>query len=97
VVSFGSDQDLNEQEYINWLQKQSAKYPQGFVLLVDNETPIGQLELTVKEYKGKQNRYVNLYYLIPEKRGIGISAVSTIMHLISLKEIRLNRPSSGFT
>jgi hypothetical protein len=50
VVSFGSDQDLNEQEYINWLQKQSAKYPKGFVLLVDNETPIGQLELTVKEY-----------------------------------------------
>lgn len=32
------------------------------------------LELTVKEYEGKEIGYVNLYYLIPEKRGVGLGS-----------------------
>ena len=59
---------------MDWLQQQSEKNPKGFVLVVDNKMPIGQLELTVKEYEGKEIGYVNLYYLIPEKRGMGLGS-----------------------
>ncbi|WP_241993906.1 GNAT family N-acetyltransferase [Mesobacillus foraminis] len=75
VVSFGSDKDFGEeQEYLNWLKQQSAKYPKGFVLVFKNDIPIGQLELTVKQYQGKDIGYINLYYLIPEKRGMGLGS-----------------------
>lgn len=60
---------------MKWLQQQSEKNPKGLVLVVDNELPIGQLELTVKEYEGKEIGYVNLYYLIPEKRGMGLGSL----------------------
>jgi hypothetical protein len=50
-----------------WLHQQSVNNPKGLVLVVENQIPIGQLELTVKEYEGKEMDYVNLYYLIPEK------------------------------
>ncbi|MGG5252650.1 GNAT family N-acetyltransferase [Neobacillus sp. SM06] len=75
IVSFGTDKDFGEeQEYLNWLKQQSDKYPQGFVLVFENDKPIGQLELTVKQYEGKDIGYVNLYYLIPEKRGMGLGS-----------------------
>lgn len=32
---------------------------------------LGQLELSVKEFQEKKIGYVNLYYLVPEKRGFG--------------------------
>jgi len=72
VVSFGSDKDFgDETDYLDWLKKQTAKNPKGLVLAFENELPIGQLELTIKKYEGKEIGYVNLYYLIPEKRGRG--------------------------
>ena len=76
IVSFGTDKDLgDETNYLNWLKQQSEKNPDGFVLVVDNEIPIGQLELTIKEYEGKEIGYVNLYYLVPEKRGMGLGSL----------------------
>ncbi len=73
IVSFGTDKDFgNEQEYLNWLREQSEKHPKGFVLVVENGIPIGQLELTIREYEEKVIGYVNLYYLIPEKRCVGL-------------------------
>lgn len=38
----------------------------------EDEIPIGQIELTIKEYEGKTIGYINLYYLILEKRGLGL-------------------------
>ncbi|MFB7142827.1 GNAT family N-acetyltransferase [Gottfriedia sp. NPDC056225] len=76
IVSFGTDKDFgDENKYLNWLQQQSSQNPKGFVLVVENDIPIGQLELTVKEYRGKVIGYVNLYYLIPEKRGEGLGSL----------------------
>ncbi|QKE72033.1 GNAT family N-acetyltransferase [Arthrobacter citreus] len=76
IVSFGTDKDFgDENKYLNWLQQQSSQNPKGFVLVVENDIPIGQLELTVKEYGGKVIGYVNLYYLIPEKRGEGLGSL----------------------
>ncbi|WP_308302520.1 hypothetical protein [Peribacillus deserti] len=55
TVSFGSDQDFGtDDDYINWLVEQINHDSDGFVLLMENETPIGQLELTIREYKGKK-------------------------------------------
>ncbi|MBG9548678.1 GNAT family N-acetyltransferase [Cytobacillus firmus] len=73
IVSFGSDKDFgNIEEYLDWIKTKSKQFPDGFVLAIDNEIPIGQLELTIKEYNGSKIGYVNLYYLIPEKRGMGL-------------------------
>ena len=73
IVSFGTDKDFeNEKEYLDWVKTKSSEFPDGFVIVWEDETPIGQLELTIKEYKGNKIGYVNLYYLIPEKRGLGL-------------------------
>jgi ribosomal protein S18 acetylase RimI-like enzyme len=73
IISFGSDKDLgNVEEYLDWVKIKSNRYPGGFVLVMEDDVPIGQLELTIKEYKGSKVGYVNLYYLIPEKRGMGL-------------------------
>ncbi|SFS65977.1 GNAT family N-acetyltransferase [Paenibacillus sp. BC26] len=73
IVSFGSDQDFgNEEEYIEWVSEKSKQFPGGLVVAMENEIPIGQLELTIKEVNDRKIGYVHLYYLVPEKRGIGL-------------------------
>lgn len=73
IVSFGSDQDFgDEEDYLDWLNEKASQFPEGFVVVTEDEIPIGQLELTIVEYEGRSIGYVNLYYLIPEKRGIGL-------------------------
>ena len=73
IVSFGTDEGLGDEEkYLDWVQQQAQQNPKGFVLVVENGTPIGQLELTLKPFAGKEIGYVNLYYLVPEKRGMGL-------------------------
>lgn len=91
IVSFGTDQGLgDEQEYLDWVQQQVNRDPKGFVLVVENEVPIGQLELTVKEYEGKEIGYVNLYYLVPEKRGMGLGSLLHAYAIQFFKEHGLN-------
>ncbi|WP_121662130.1 GNAT family N-acetyltransferase [Metabacillus litoralis] len=88
IVSFGSDDDFgSEEDYLDWLKQQSEKYPEGFVLAVENQQPIGQLELTLKEFDGKQIGYVNLYYLISGKRGKGYG---TLLHNYALTFFKNN-------
>ncbi|QKE76107.1 GNAT family N-acetyltransferase (plasmid) [Arthrobacter citreus] len=91
IVSFGTDKDFgDENQYLNWLQQQSSQNPNGFVLVVENDIPIGQLELTVKEYDGKVIGYVNLYYLIPEKRGEGLGS---LLHVYAINFFETNNVS----
>lgn len=71
-VSFGTDQAFDEDEYVRWVQDQSAFFPDGFILLMEKGVPIDQLELTLKDYEDSKTGYVNLYYLIPERRGSGM-------------------------
>ncbi|MFG6149250.1 GNAT family N-acetyltransferase [Halobacillus sp. B23F22_1] len=70
-VSFGEEQHFNEEEYVNWLSEQLAKYPEGCVLIEENGKPIGQIELSIREYKGERIGYVHLFYLIAGERGNG--------------------------
>jgi GNAT superfamily N-acetyltransferase len=91
IVSFGTDEGLgDEQDYLNWVHLQVQKNPKGFVLVVENEVPVGQLELTVKEYVGKEIGYVNLYYLVPEKRGMGLGSLLHAYAIQFFKEHGLN-------
>lgn len=86
-VSFGTDQDFDEDEYVRWVQDQSALFPDGFILLMEKGVPIGQLELTVKDYEDSKIGYVNLYYLIPERRGSGLG---NKLHQYSLQFFRIH-------
>lgn len=70
-VSFGDTSNFNEHEYLGWLSDKKSEFPDGFVLIEDEDKYIGQLELTIREYDGKKIGYVNLCYLIPEMRGKG--------------------------
>lgn len=70
-VSFGDAIDFDEAEYLHWLKEKTSDYPDGFVVVEEDEKVIGQLELTIREYDGRQIGYVNLYYLIPASRGKG--------------------------
>lgn len=71
-VSFGHTADFGEDNvYLDWLAEKIKLFPEGFVLVKENGKYIGQLELTVREYEGKEIGYVNLYYLVPNKRGSG--------------------------
>ena len=91
IVSFGTDEGLgDEQDYLNWVHLQVQKNPKGFVIVVENEVPVGQLELTVKEYVGKEIGYVNLYYLVPEKRGMGLGSLLHAYAIQFFKEHGLN-------
>src|SRR5699024_2097626 len=54
------------------LDSKISQFPDGFVLLKENEIPIGQLELSIREFDGGEIGYVHLYYFIPEKRGTGL-------------------------
>ncbi|MFF2290119.1 hypothetical protein [Peribacillus butanolivorans] len=68
-MSLGTDKDFgNEDEYFGWLEKHLDLYREGFVLMKENGTTIGQLELTVRRYEGNKIGYVNLFYLIQKKR-----------------------------
>jgi len=70
-VSFGEVSNFDEKEYLLWLKEKAKEFPNGFVLIVEDNKYIGQLELTIREFEGKKIGYVNLFYLIPEMRGIG--------------------------
>jgi RimJ/RimL family protein N-acetyltransferase len=72
LVSFGDISDFNEAEYLNWLKDKLIEFPEGFVMVEENGRFIGQLELSIRKYEGRNIGYVHLYYLIPEKRGKGI-------------------------
>ncbi|WP_017187636.1 GNAT family N-acetyltransferase [Alkalibacillus haloalkaliphilus] len=75
LVSFGTNQYLDVDEYLQFLREKITKHPDGFVLVEEEEEVIGQIELSIREYNGREIGYVHLYYLIPSKRGKGYGIV----------------------
>lgn len=74
LASFGEISGFGQEaDYLEWLEEKVEQYPKGFVLVTENNKAIGQLELSIREYNGKHIGYVHLYYLIPEKRGMGLA------------------------
>ena len=79
VVSFGEasqfykDGGADGAGYIHWLWAKLDKHPGSAVHIWEGDTIIGQMELGVLKDEPEVGN-VNLYYLIPEKRGLGYSA-----------------------
>src|SRR5699024_12680722 len=67
IVSLGNAEGFDNEEYIDWLAEKKQLFPDGFVLAKERNLPIGQLELSVRDYEGKDIVYVHLYYLIQNK------------------------------
>ena len=82
LASFGSADEWVKQsgekgeKYIDWLRQYAKQNPDGVIHLWKNNKIIGQIECKVESsFPGKA--YINLFYLIPEVRGTG---VSKLMH-----------------
>jgi GNAT superfamily N-acetyltransferase len=79
VVSFGDASQFYKEcgadgaVYIDWLQKKLSKDPASAVHIWEGGSIIGQMELGVLK-DNPQIGNVNLYYLVPDKRGLGYSA-----------------------
>lgn len=72
IVSFGCvDGFGDEEDYIQRIAQRVCKFPEGLVIVEEKQKPIGQMELQIIYYEGKEIGYVNLYYLVPEYRGRG--------------------------
>jgi ribosomal protein S18 acetylase RimI-like enzyme len=77
VVSFGDDKKFYEEDgkgderYIEWLRGKIAKDPQAAVHVWQDGEIIGQIEMG-GSHQFPAVGYVNLYYLIPNKRGQGL-------------------------
>ena len=78
LASFGSIKEWVEQsgekgeKYIDWLIQYTKQNPEGVIHLWKGENIIGQIEFKV-EPTMPDKAYINLFYLIPETRGTGIS------------------------
>jgi hypothetical protein len=76
ICSFGNadrfyrDCEPDGRKYIEHIRKKLAKDPMAIVHVWRGQQIIGQLETGVYKFDHKCG-YVNLYYLVPEARGVG--------------------------
>ncbi|MGM9988034.1 MAG: GNAT family N-acetyltransferase [Bacillaceae bacterium] len=72
VISFGSVERFgDESTYIQQIKERVEVFSDGYVLIWKNGYPIGQLELRIIQYEGKEIGYVHLYYIIEAYRNKG--------------------------
>ncbi|MFS0765809.1 GNAT family N-acetyltransferase [Peribacillus phoenicis] len=73
VVSFGTEAGFgDENTYLQRMEERVRKFPGGQVIIENDQVPIGQMELRIREYEGTEIGYVDLFYLIPEYRSKGL-------------------------
>ena len=76
ICSFGVDGFFNEAgpegvNYIERLRLRTTKFRDGYVHVWDGDQIVGQMEMQILEEP--RRGYVNLFYLIEEMRGAGVS------------------------
>jgi ribosomal protein S18 acetylase RimI-like enzyme len=76
LCSFGEDGFFNEAgsdgvHYIEWLWLRINKFPDGCVHAWHGDKIVGQMEMQILEEP--RRGYVNLFYLVEEMRGAGVS------------------------
>ncbi|WP_256942554.1 GNAT family N-acetyltransferase [Bacillus sp. OV166] len=54
------------------MRERVNKFANGQVIIEEDNISIGQMELQILEFDGKEIGYVNLFYLTPEYRGKGL-------------------------
>jgi ribosomal protein S18 acetylase RimI-like enzyme len=76
--SFGHDQRFVAENgadgdgYVRWLEARIAQFPVGHVHAFRGDELVGQVELIVPAAYAPASGYVNLFYLVPEARGLGL-------------------------
>ena len=106
VASFGNAEKFYEadgkgaERYIDWLKTKIDKDPASVVHVWEGDKIIGQIEMG-RLRDDQTCGYVNLYYLIPEKRGHGLGTLLD-QHSMSyfknhgLEKVRLSvSPTNG--
>jgi ribosomal protein S18 acetylase RimI-like enzyme len=84
IASFGGAQRcMQERAYLRWLAQRIEEFPDGHVLALLRGQVIGQLELQVPY--GLDRGYVNLFYVSPSWRRLGLGRR---MHEFTLKYFR---------
>ncbi|MEI4831591.1 GNAT family N-acetyltransferase [Bacillus sp. FJAT-53711] len=77
IIKFFTDTDeeleFNENEYIKYAKQKQLNFPEGFVLLENDQQAVGELVLRYDNYEGREIGYVSFVYVIPEGRGKGYS------------------------
>lgn len=53
VVNTNDVSVFDKENYLHWLKEQVVNYPEGFVLAKEDNKYAGQLELSIREYEGK--------------------------------------------
>jgi ribosomal protein S18 acetylase RimI-like enzyme len=76
ICSFGEDGFFQEDgsdgvQYIEWLRLHINKFPDGYVHAWHGDKIVGQMEMQILEEP--RHGYVNLFYLVEEMRGTGVS------------------------
>jgi ribosomal protein S18 acetylase RimI-like enzyme len=76
LCSFGRDGFFDEAgpdgaEYIEWLRARAVRFPDGHVHAWYGDKIVGQMEMHILEEP--RRGYVNLFYLVREMRGMGVS------------------------
>lgn len=96
VASFGDGAKFYEadgkgaERYIEWLRNKIAKDPASAVHVWRDSVIIGQMELSVFKAEPEVGN-VNLYYLVPEKRGLGYSRFLDEYAISYLKSLGLKK------
>lgn len=87
--SFGATDSFNEEDYLDWLQKKMNEHPEGIVFVRNNGRPIGQIDLSIREYRGRLIGYVHLFYLEEEwrDRGLGMQLFDYAMRFFHERDI----------
>jgi ribosomal protein S18 acetylase RimI-like enzyme len=67
---FNQENGEDGQGYLDWLRERIAELPQGCVHVLQGQQIVGQIEMRLRQKV--QMGYINLFYLIPEVRGIGL-------------------------
>jgi len=71
-ASYGTDASFTGRaRHLAWLRSRVEEFPDGHVLALVDGRPVGQMELQVPY--GMPTGYVNLYYVIPDLRGVGFA------------------------
>lgn len=70
-VSFGHEDNFDEQEYAGLIASRTQEFPEGYVMLEDDGKIVGQIEMHPRDFEGKRIGFVSLFYLVPELRGNG--------------------------
>ncbi|OLE54113.1 MAG: hypothetical protein AUG51_09775 [Acidobacteria bacterium 13_1_20CM_3_53_8] len=80
LCSFGSAEQFHESDgkgaerYLEWLRQRMTDLPNSCVHVWDGEHNVGQMEMRLSRDNASAG-YVNLFYLVPEFRGKGISGL----------------------